>query len=209
MARLTQQQIKDYLVQRDRRLRPVIHAVPYPRARRNRDVYRSLVRSIISQQLSVKAAKTIHTRLLELFPDGEAHPELLVRMSRNRLRSAGLSEQKVNFLKGIARVAREGGLDYADLSRRNDDELIDTLTRLHGVGRWTVEMLLMFTFDRPNVFPVADVGIQNAMRTLYGMKEEGKAFRQRMVTIANRWQPYRTVACRYLWAWRSPDTGAR
>ena len=209
MTRLTQQQIKDYLVQRDHRLQPVIHSVPYPKARRNRDVYQSLVRSIIAQQLSVKAANTIHSRLLELFPNGEAHPELLVRKSTNRLRSVGLSERKVDYLKGIARVARDGRLDYAYLSRQNDDEIINILTRLHGVGRWTVEMLLMFTFDRPNVFPVDDVGIQNAMRALYGMKEEGKALRQRMVVIAEQWQPYRTVVCRYLWAWRSLDSRGR
>lgn len=206
MARLTQQQIKEYLALRDRRLQRVMDSVPYPKARRNRDVYRSLVRSIIAQQLSVKAANTIHARLLDLFPDGEAHPELIVRTSTARLRGAGLSEQKVKYLKGIARVARDGGLDYAYLSRKNDDELIDALTRLHGVGRWTVEMLLMFTFDRPNVFPAADVGIQNAMRSLYGIKEEGKAFRQRMIKIAERWQPYRTIVCRYLWAWRSQVT---
>lgn len=209
MARLSQQQIKDYLVQRDRRLQPVIRSVPYPRTRRNYDVYQSLTRSIIAQQLSVKAANTIHGRLLELFPDGEARPELILRASTNRLRGVGLSEQKANYLKGIARVAREGGLDYERLSTQNDDELIDTLTRLHGVGRWTVEMLLMFTFGRPNVFPVADVGIQNAMRALYGIQEEGKEMRQRMVTIAERWQPYRSVVCRYLWAWRSQDTGRR
>ena len=196
-------------MQRDHRLQPVIHSVPYPKARRNRDVYQSLVRSIIAQQLSVKAANTIHSRLLELFPNGEAHPELLVRKSTNRLRSVGLSERKVDYLKGIARVARDGRLDYAYLSRQNDDEIINTLTRLHGVGRWTVEMLLMFTFDRPNVFPVDDVGIQNAMRALYGMKEEGKALRQRMVVIAEQWQPYRTVVCRYLWAWRSLDSRGR
>ena len=209
MARLTQQQIKNYLAERDHRLQPVIQSVPYPKVRRNRDVYRSLVRSIIAQQLSVKAANTIHSRLLELFPEGEAHPELLMRKSTNRLRSVGLSERKVNYLKGIARVARDGRLDYAYLSRQNDDEIINTLTRLHGVGRWTVEMLLMFTFDRPNVFPVDDVGIQNAMRALYGMKEEGKALRQRMVVIAEQWQPYRTVVCRYLWAWRSLDSRGR
>lgn len=209
MARLTQQQVKDYLLKRDHHLKPVIESVAYPRPRRNRDVYRSLVRSIIAQQLSVKAANTIHTRLLDLFPDGEARPELLTRMSMARLRRVGLSQQKVNYLKGIARAARQGGLDYTHLSKQGDDELIESLTQLHGVGRWTVEMLLMFTFDRKDVFPVADVGIQNAMRSLYGINEEGKAFRQQLVTIAERWQPYRTVVCRYLWAWRSLEAGAR
>lgn len=203
MARLTQKQIKEYLLQRDRHLEPVIQAVPYPRARRNRDVYRSLMRSIIAQQLSVKAANTIHSRLLELFPDGEAHPERLARTPMARLRGVGLSEQKANYLKGIARAAREGALDYSILSKQNDDELIASLTQLHGVGRWTVEMLLMFTFNRSDVFPVADVGIQNAMRSLYDINEKGRDFRQRLVTIAENWQPYRTVVCRYLWAWKA------
>ena len=209
MARLTQKQIKAYLLQRDRRLEPVIQSLPYPKARRNRDVYRSLMRSIIAQQLSVKAANTIHARLLELFPDGEAHPQRLLRTPVARLRGVGLSEQKANYLIGIARAAREGTLDYAFLSKQSDDELIASLTQLHGVGRWTVEMLLMFTFNRDDVFPVADVGIQNAMRSLYRINEEGREFRQRLITIAEGWQPYRTVVCRYLWAWRAGGAGAR
>ena len=84
----------------------------------------------------------------------------------------------------------------------SDNELIDYLTRIHGVGRWTVEMLLMFTFNRKDVFPVDDVGIQNAMRHLYALDEEGRAFKLAIQAIAEKWQPYRTIVCKYLWRWK-------
>jgi len=173
--------------------------------RQNRDVYQSLVRSIISQQLSVKAAKTIHDRLLDLFPDRDARADLLVKTTPGRLRNVGLSAQKIKYLKGIAATAQSGELDYSYLAKKGDEELVEALTRLHGVGRWTVEMLMMFTFDRKDVFPVADVGIQNAMRSLYRIRVEGKSLHQRMTRIAESWKPYRTVACRYLWAWKSQN----
>lgn len=203
MPVLNKEQIKLYLLKRDRKLQSVIKSVKYPVARRNKDIYRALIHSIVSQQLSVKAAATIHERLLNLFPNSEAKPELLMRMSATRLRSAGLSKQKAGYLKAIAKVASNDGLVYDTLSKKSDDELIKYLTSIHGVGQWTAEMILMFTFNRKNIIPVGDVGIQNAMRRLYGIEEEGKAFKEKMNFIAEQWQPYRTVVCKYLWGWKS------
>ena len=142
MPALNKEQIKQYLLERDRKLFPVLSSVSYPVFRRNRDVYSALLRSIVAQQLSVKAAATIHTRLLDLFPDSDAQPDLVVRMPLAKLRSAGLSKQKAGYLKVIAKIACDDGLAYYDLSKKSDTEPIDYLTQIHGVGQWTVEMLL-------------------------------------------------------------------
>lgn len=203
MPALNKEQIKQYLLERDHKLLPVIKSVTYPVSRRKKDIYSALVYSIVSQQLSVKAAATIHEHVLNLFPNNDARPELLMRMSLARLRSAGVSKQKAGYLKAIARIAYDDGLIYDNLSKKSDAELIEYLTTIHGVGQWTVEMLLMFTFNRKDIFPVADVGIQNAMRRLYGLEEEGKAFKQKLLVIAEQWQPYRTIVCKYLWGWKS------
>lgn len=203
MPALNKDQIKQYLLQRDRNLAPILRSIDFPVRRRNRDVYGALLHSIVSQQLSVKAAATIHGRLLQLFTDQDARPERLARMSLARLRSAGLSAQKAGYLKAIAEAARNDGLAYEHLSKKSDADLIRYLTRIHGVGQWTVEMLLMSTFNRRDIFPVGDVGIQNAMRRLYGLDQEGKALKKGMIVIADRWQPYRTIVCRYLWRWKS------
>ena len=202
MPALNKEQIKQYLLQRDAMLHPVISAVTYPVSRRNTDVYNSLLHSIIAQQLSVKAASTIHGRFLGLFPENVPDPDRLARMPVARLRRAGLSERKAAYLKEVAKLARDDGLAYAMLAKKSDTELIEYLTRIHGVGRWTVEMLLMFTFNRKDVFPVDDVGIQNAMRHLYTLDEEGKPFKERLLVIATQWQPYRTIVCKYLWRWK-------
>ena len=119
-----------------------------------------------------------------------------------RLRQAGLSARKADYVKEVARRAREDGLAYERLAKLSDEELIDSLTRIHGVGRWTVEMLLMFTFNRRDVLPLDDVGIQNAMRHLYALDEDGRALKRRMQAIAEKWQPYRTIVCKYLWRWK-------
>lgn len=159
MPALSKEKIKKYLIKQDRKLLPVINSIAYPVSRRNKNVYRALIHSIVSQQLSVKAAATIHGRILNLFPDNEPFAELLVRMPLARLRSAGLSKQKAGYLREIAKVARDEGLVFENLKKNSNAALIEYLTQIHGVGQWTVEMLLMFTFNRKDVFPLGDVGI--------------------------------------------------
>jgi DNA-3-methyladenine glycosylase II len=205
MPALNKEQIKKYLLKRDAKLSPVIKSVTYPVFHRNKDVYRALLHSVIAQQLSVKAAATIQERVLTLFPNNDAQPELLARMPLARLNKAGLSKQKAGYLKAIAKAASNDGLAYEVLAKKSDAELIRYLTQIHGVGQWTVEMLLMFTFNRKDIFPVGDVGIQNSMRRLYGLEDEGKEFKQKLVMIAEQWQPYRTVVCKYLWRWKDSD----
>ena len=166
------------------------------------DPYMDLLQSIVSQQLSVKAADTIFQRLLALFPRRYPSPDRLAAMSDDALRAAGVSRQKAGYLRNVAVFARGGGLRLARLRAMTDDEVIAHLTAIKGVGRWTVEMLLMFTLGRPDVFPVDDVGIQAAMIRLYGLRVRGRALRVRMEKIAAAWRPHRTAACQFLWQWR-------
>lgn len=199
----SKQNIRQYLVRRDPKLREVFCVVDFPAAKRNKDIYATLLRSIISQQLSIKAADTIHDRFLKLFPAGYPEAERLKRLSLEKLRSAGVSRQKAGYLKAIAKFSLEQGMEYNELAIKNDQEVIEYLTEIHGVGRWTVEMLLMFSLNRKDVFPVDDVGIQNAMRHLYQLNEHGRAFKQKLCVLAEHWQPYRTIVCKCLWRWKS------
>lgn len=195
--------IKAYLVKKDRQLRPLIDGLDYPVVRRNRDVYATLLHSIISQQLSVKAADSILHRVFALFPENYPEPGYLAGMPTRRLRGAGVSGRKIEYLKAVARFTLEHGLEYEILRRRTDAEIIEHLTGIHGVGVWTVEMLLIFTFNRHDVFAVDDIGIQNAMMRLYDLRDKGRELKSRMLDIAESWRPYRSIVSRYLWQWKA------
>ncbi|MEJ2360427.1 MAG: DNA-3-methyladenine glycosylase 2 family protein [Gammaproteobacteria bacterium] len=201
--------IRAYLLKQDRSLRPLLTQLPFPVARRNRDVYATLLRSIISQQLSVKAANTIHARVLALFPEAYPTPALMRKIPIARLRTAGMSRQKAQYLRSVACFAMEQGMEYDTLSAFTDAEIIEHLTQIHGVGRWTVEMLLIFSFQRRDVFAVDDVGIQNAMQTLYRLENRSKALKPTMLAIAEKWRPYRAIVCKYLWRWKDQLAGKR
>jgi len=172
------------------------------------DLYLDLLQSIVSQQLSVKAADTIFARFLGLFPRRYPRPALLAAMRTEKLRTAGVSRQKAGYLKAVARFARAGHLDLDHLRTLDDEQVIEHLTRIKGVGRWTAEMLLMFSLDRPDVFPADDLGIQSAMRRLYNVKGRGRALGKRLQRIAETWRPHRTLACRYLWNWKDQAKGS-
>jgi DNA-3-methyladenine glycosylase II len=166
---------------------------------RSKDLYFALLQSITSQQLSSKAGDTIFGRFLDLFPSKDPVPDRLIAMDIEQLRSAGLSYAKAGYLKNIAEFALTQSLDYKKLKKMQDEELINYLTTIKGVGRWTAEMILMFTLNRPDILPVDDIGIRGEMKKLYNIRGEGKTFIKRMHKIASAWQPYRTLACRHLW----------
>jgi len=166
------------------------------------DVYFSMLRSIASQQLSVKAAETIFNRFLDLFPNRDPHPVKLTKIDIEKLRAAGLSYSKGQYLKNIATFADTHGLEYRILNKMDDQELIDYLTQIKGVGRWTAEMILMFTMNRPDVLPVDDLGIKNGMKRLYNLKSEGKKLIKDMEEVSQIWRPYRTLACRHVWSYK-------
>jgi len=162
-----------------------------------------LCASIMSQQLSTKVAKVIHQRFLDLYEGKEPTPEQIVATPPEVLRSIGLSNAKVSYVQNVARFALEQGMDHRKLHKMANEEVIEYLTQIKGVGRWTVEMLLMFALSREDVFATDDLGIQNAMIGLYKLdRTDKKKFKEDMLRVSQKWSPYRTYACMYLWRWK-------
>ena len=187
-----------YLSQRDKKLGAVIRKIKLKRFAPERNYFYSLAESIISQQLSVKAADTITKRLIALFPRKRfPTPQDILKLPSPKLRATGVSGAKVSFLKDLARHVHDRRLNFHKFPKWTDEEIIQHLTAVHGIGRWTAEMFLMFSLGRPDVFSPGDQGLKNAIRKLYGLKKEPTA--QRMLKLAEVWRPHRTVACRYLW----------
>ena len=176
--------------------------------RPHEDLYLALLRAIVSQQISTKAAAAIWKRFQALFPpEGYPEPREVLHMDEDVLRSAGLSRQKAGYLKAIADYNERGLLDYDHLTGLSEEDFTRHLTAIRGVGRWTAQMLQMFALDQPDVFSEGDLGVQNAMRRLYGLEETGRALQKRMLAIAEAWRPFRTLACKYLW--QSLDNGTQ
>ncbi|AYA35882.1 DNA-3-methyladenine glycosylase 2 family protein [Hymenobacter oligotrophus] len=164
------------------------------------DLYLALLKAVVSQQISTKAAAAIWRKLESLFkPDGYPEPNVLVHHSDDELRAVGISKQKAGYLRAIAEFALQGQLDHAHLSQLDEDAFTQHLTQIKGVGRWTAQMLQMFALDQPDVFAEGDLGIQNAMRRHYQLEQTGRALLRRMTELAEPWRPYRSLACKYLW----------
>lgn len=163
------------------------------------DIYHSLLESIVSQQLSTKVVRVIWGRFTGLFVDGYPDAESLLSKEHELLRGIGLSNSKANYVKNVAEFSLKNDMSFAYLQQKQDEEIIDYLSQIKGVGRWTVQMILMFPMDRPNVFPVDDLGIQNAMKKLYGLELDKKELKLKMNEIASIWDPYRSLASKYLW----------
>ncbi|MEZ0485205.1 DNA-3-methyladenine glycosylase family protein [Fibrella aquatica] len=170
-------------------------------------LYLALLESIVSQQISVKAADAIFRRFRLLFSEtadaeGYPSPAQLLQKTPDELRTAGLSFQKIKYLQSVAEFALIHPLTIDHVADMNDEEVVQYLLPIKGVGRWTVEMLLMFVLDRPDVFPVDDLVIRQKMTRAYGLSETGRPLYKRLHEIAEPWRPYRTLACRYLWRWK-------
>jgi DNA-3-methyladenine glycosylase II len=161
------------------------------------DPFPALVRTITAQQISTKAAATIHGRLVALMPGGVATPAGLLELTDDQLRQAGLSRQKTAYLRDLAAKVASGELPVDTLDAMADEEVIEAIVKVKGLGRWSAEMFLMFRLRRPDVLPVDDLGIVNAIQRLYKLRKKPKADRIRK--IGETWRPYRTVACWYLW----------
>jgi DNA-3-methyladenine glycosylase II len=158
--------------------------------------FHSLAEAIVYQQLNGKAAVTIFKRFAALAGD-PVTPEGILKLTDAQLRGVGLSKQKSSYLKDMAARAARGELDFTRLPEMTDDEVIKHLTQVKGVGVWTAHMFLMFTLKRPNVLPTGDYGIQVAMKKHYKKRKMPKP--EVMARIAKSWEPYRSVACWYLW----------
>jgi DNA-3-methyladenine glycosylase II len=157
----------------------------------------AVCRSIIYQQLSGKAAATIHGRVLGLYGGRSPHPAELAATGDEQLRGAGLSRQKLSYLKHLASRVAEGELPIESLHELPDDAVIDALVQVKGIGRWTAQMFLMFRLGRPDVLPELDLGIQNAIQRAYRLRKRPPP--ARVAKIGAAWVPYRTVASWYLW----------
>jgi DNA-3-methyladenine glycosylase II len=157
----------------------------------------AIARAIVSQQLSVKAASTIHGRFRALYDGAGGTPDVVARIPERRLREAGLSWQKISYIQDLARRVTSGELELERIHEMPDDELVARLTAVKGVGVWTAQMFLMFRLGRPDVLPVLDLGIQKAVQRAYGLRK--RPSHRQMEKIGKAWAPYRTIACWYLW----------
>jgi DNA-3-methyladenine glycosylase II len=147
-------------------------------------------------------AAVIENRFLSLFEDNTPHPDKLISLGMDTLRSVGLSRQKAAYLQNVAAFFQKEKLENKDWSSMDDEAIIQYLTQIKGVGKWTVEMILMFSLERPDVLPLDDYGISSAIVQLYGLEESGRTLRQRMLGLAEPWRPYRSYACWYLWRFK-------
>lgn len=191
-------------LQQDPQLEVIIAQLSLPELPPPQNVFNSLLRSILGQQLSVRAAATIHQRFLNFFEGHPPTPRQVLAQQPETLRQLGLSRQKSQYLLNVADFFQRQQLLQQDWSLLNDSEIIDLLTQIKGVGQWTVEMVLIFTLHRPDVLPVDDLGIQQAFAKIYGLElqQPKRALYQEMQDIAAVWAPYRTYASRYLWQYK-------
>ena len=187
------------LLRRDPVLAALIrkHGVCGLAAAQRADHFSALVRAIVGQQLSTKAAATIHRRLVDLVPGGQTTSVSIACLDDAQLRAVGLSRQKSAYLRDLCAKVEAGTLRLDALERMSDEEVIEALTKVKGVGRWTAEMFLMFRLHRPDVLPVGDLGIVNAVQKVYGLRKKPTA--DRITKIGEAWRPYRSVASWYLW----------
>jgi DNA-3-methyladenine glycosylase II len=166
-------------------------------ARDRFDHFAMLVRAIVFQQLSTKAATTIHTRLLALMADGQPSPAALSALTDEQFRSVGISRQKAGYLRDLSDKVATGVVPLAAVDTLDDEAVITALTQIKGIGRWTAEMFLIFRLQRLDVLPLGDLGIVNAMQKAYRLRK--KPTSERMRKIGEVWRPYRSIASWYLW----------
>lgn len=189
-----------------KRVDPVLHKAAKahiksvkPYTRKNRDqLFASLCESVVSQQLSVKAADTIWLRL-KMACGGQVTPESVLKVTPAKMRACGLSAAKAKTLKELAKAVRRG-LDLPALRAKTPEEASASLTRVWGIGPWTAEMFLMFGLGHPDIFSPGDLGLVRAMESLYDLQKDGP--KEKLVQLAECWSPHRSVACRILWRTR-------
>lgn len=187
-------------LKKDARLSALIKKYPKPefdRGQKGLTPFHALIRAIIFQQLSGKAARTILNRFLEMYGGKFPTPDELSRATPARLRRAGISAQKAGYLKDLALKFLDGTINPRGFSTMSDREIYEHVVLVKGIGPWTTDMFLMFTLGRPDILPTGDLGIQKALRKLFALHSLPSP--RKMERLAEPWRPYRTVACWYLW----------
>jgi len=200
MTPVEYQKARLLLMRRDKVLGAAIRQIGACRLadRQRTDHLSALVGAIVSQQLSTKAAATIFGRFVALFPEGRIpHAQAIHALDDGVLRGVGLSGQKVSYLRDLCTRIADGRLQLEELEALEDELVIERLTAVKGFGRWTAEMFLMFRLHRPDVLPVGDLGIVNAIQRLYGLRKRPEP--RKILQLGEAWKPYRSVACWYLW----------
>lgn len=189
-------------LKKDKQLREILKNQTEVKLKKNGNLFIKLCGTIAGQQLSTKVAATIYNRFLALYNNIPA-PEEVLNTPDEKLRSVGLSAAKVSYIKNLAAFAIEHGINRRKLNKMNNDELIEYLTQIKGIGRWSVEMLMIFSMGREDVFAIDDLGIQTSMASLYKLdRNDRKNFKEQMLKISGKWSPYRTYACIHLWNYK-------
>lgn len=193
---------------KDKKLQKVIELQEPYLLQKRKNVYLHLCYSIMSQQLSTKVADVFHKRFIDLYKGKEPTAKQIAETPFETLRSIGLSNAKANYVLNVSRFFIEEKITDAKLYKMSNEKLIQYLSKIKGVGQWTVEMILMFTLGREDVFAVDDLGIQQAICKIYKVDaSDKKAMKEKMVKLSAKWSPYRTYACRYLWGWKDNTPG--
>lgn len=193
---------------KDKKLKQLIELqTPFILEKRNK-VYLRLCASILSQQLSTRVADVLYERFLNLYGGKEPSAKQILKTPATTFRSIGFSNAKASYVHNVCRFFIDNKITDASLYRMNNDEVQELLTQIKGVGKWTVEMILMFTLGREDVFAMDDLGLKQSIIKLYNIKKtDKKLLQQKIEKISKKWSPYRTYACRYLWGWKdnTPD----
>ncbi len=161
---------------------------------REEPLFEGLIGSIISQQLSTKAADTIYKRFLALFDNRFPTPKQILKIDKEKVRGAGISYMKISYMKDVAKAFDEKLIDEEKIKKMNDEKVMVELIKLRGVGKWTAEMILIFNLKRPDIFSLGDFGLRRAIRILYGITDE-----KEILKLSENWKPNRSIACWYLW----------
>jgi len=169
-------------------------------------VYLRLCGSILSQQLSTKVADVLYKRFLNLYDGKEPSAKQILETPATAFRSIGFSNAKASYVHNVCRFFIENKITDASLHKMSNDEVLCLLTQIKGIGKWTVEMVLMFTLGREDVFAMDDLGLKQSIIKLYKIKEtDKKLLREKIEKISLKWSPYRTYACKYLWGWKDGE----
>ena len=193
-------------LKKDKKFAPLLAQANHTIKKRKNTPVRVMA-SIISQQLSTKVAAIIFGRFIALFEGKEPSCEQVLECTNDQLRSIGLSQSKVHYIQNVAQFFLEHQITDKQLYKMQPDAIIDLLTQIKGVGKWTVQMLMLFSLAQEDVFALDDLGIQQAMIRLYKIKyDTKKELHTKMLTISNKWTPFRSYACLHLWQWK--DQGA-
>tara|TARA_Y100000817_G_scaffold301814_1_gene282143 strand:- start:159 stop:767 length:609 start_codon:yes stop_codon:yes gene_type:complete len=185
------------ILSKDSNMRKLIKDHGIPDYKPENDYFQSLMRSIVFQQLSGKVAKIIYQRLISLLPNNKVLPKEVLILSKDDMREAGLSFQKISYIKNLAYYFDNNSFNSNKVKKMSDKEISSELIQIKGIGQWTIDMFLMFALNRPDVMPFLDLGIKKGMKSFFDLSE--LPTKNEMKIFSNKWKPYRTVACWYMW----------